>query len=177
MLRVGDWRVNPTSGEISRNGETLRLEARTLRLLLCLAEHSGQVVSIDDLLDQVWSGSPSLQTRFINPSRRFGARSVTTPSSPHTSRRFPDLAIGWLRRSVPGRISQAKRLSGNRKSFELPPGLAQEPDSSGPAASRLALRSSLFSWCTPKSRKAIHPSQRPLLRGRQDPSPCCHFST
>ncbi len=56
MLRVGDWRVNPTSGEISRNGETLRLEARTLRLLLCLAEHSGQVVSIDDLLDQVWSG-------------------------------------------------------------------------------------------------------------------------
>ena len=27
-----------------------------MRLLLCLAEHAGQVVSIDDLLDQVWSG-------------------------------------------------------------------------------------------------------------------------
>ena len=26
-----------------------------MRLLLCLAEHAGQVVSIDDLLDQVWS--------------------------------------------------------------------------------------------------------------------------
>jgi len=26
-----------------------------MRLLLCLAEHSGEVVSIDDLLTQVWS--------------------------------------------------------------------------------------------------------------------------
>jgi transcriptional activator of cad operon len=55
-LRIGDWRVNPTTGEISRKGENLRVEARTMRLLLCLAEHAGQVVSIDDLLDQVWSG-------------------------------------------------------------------------------------------------------------------------
>jgi DNA-binding winged helix-turn-helix (wHTH) protein len=27
-----------------------------MRLLLCLAERAGEVVSIDDLLDQVWSG-------------------------------------------------------------------------------------------------------------------------
>jgi len=27
-----------------------------MRLLVCLAEHAGEVVSIDDLLDQVWSG-------------------------------------------------------------------------------------------------------------------------
>jgi transcriptional activator of cad operon len=56
MLRIGAWRVNPTSGLISRNGETARLEVRTMRLLLCLAEHPGEVVSIEDLLNQVWSG-------------------------------------------------------------------------------------------------------------------------
>ena len=56
ILRIGTWRVNPTSGEISRDGETARLEARTMRLLLCLAEHAGEVVSIDDLLNQVWPG-------------------------------------------------------------------------------------------------------------------------
>src|SRR6202166_4404825 len=55
MLRIGAWCVNPTSGQISRNGETARLEVRTMRLLLCLAEHAGEVVSIDDLLSQVWS--------------------------------------------------------------------------------------------------------------------------
>ncbi len=55
MLRIGDWCVNPTSGQISRDGESARVEARTMRLLLCLAEHAGEVVSIDDLLNQVWS--------------------------------------------------------------------------------------------------------------------------
>ncbi len=55
-LRIGDWCVNPTSGQISRDGETARLEARTMRLLVCLAERAGEVVSIEDLLDQVWSG-------------------------------------------------------------------------------------------------------------------------
>jgi transcriptional activator of cad operon len=55
MLRIGDWCVNPASGQISRDGETARVEVRTMRLLLCLAEHSGEVVSIDDLLKQVWS--------------------------------------------------------------------------------------------------------------------------
>ena len=54
ILRIGDWCVNPTLSEISRNGETARVEARTMRLLLCLAEHAGEVVSIDDLLSQAW---------------------------------------------------------------------------------------------------------------------------
>jgi TolB-like protein/DNA-binding winged helix-turn-helix (wHTH) protein len=54
-LRVGAWCVNPASGEISRDGQTARLEERTMRLLLCLAEHPGEIVSIDDLLNRVWS--------------------------------------------------------------------------------------------------------------------------
>jgi transcriptional activator of cad operon len=54
-LRIGDWCVNPASGQISRDGETARPEVRTMRLLLCLAENAGEVVSIDDLLNQVWS--------------------------------------------------------------------------------------------------------------------------
>ncbi|HEX3395864.1 MAG TPA: winged helix-turn-helix domain-containing protein [Steroidobacteraceae bacterium] len=55
-LRVGAWRVNPASGQISREGETVRVEARTMRLLLCLADRAGEVVSIDALLAQVWTG-------------------------------------------------------------------------------------------------------------------------
>src|SRR5260370_13401845 len=55
LLRIGDWCVNPASGQISRDGETARVEVRTMRLLLCLAEHVGEVVSIEDLLNQAWS--------------------------------------------------------------------------------------------------------------------------
>lgn len=56
ILRIGDWFVNPLAGEIARGEERVRLEARTMRLLLCLAETPGEVVSIDNLLSQVWSG-------------------------------------------------------------------------------------------------------------------------
>jgi transcriptional activator of cad operon len=55
-LRIGEWRVDPASGQISRNGENVRVDVRTMRLLLCLAARAGQIVSIDDLLTQVWSG-------------------------------------------------------------------------------------------------------------------------
>src|SRR5580704_14634679 len=56
LLRIGDWSVDPATGQMSRSNESIRVEARTLRLLLCLAENAGQVVSIDDLLNKAWDG-------------------------------------------------------------------------------------------------------------------------
>jgi len=55
-LRIGAWRVDPRTGQLTREGETVRVEARTLRLLLYLAQRAGEVVSQDELLEQVWSG-------------------------------------------------------------------------------------------------------------------------
>jgi TolB-like protein/DNA-binding winged helix-turn-helix (wHTH) protein len=55
-LRIGDWIVDPLHAQMTRDGDTVRLEARTLRLLLCLAERAGDVVSIDELLNEVWPG-------------------------------------------------------------------------------------------------------------------------
>jgi len=55
-FRLGDWTVDPLAQRLSRGGETIRLEPRTLRLLLCLAARRGQVVSADTLLDEVWPG-------------------------------------------------------------------------------------------------------------------------
>ena len=55
-LRIGAWRVDPRTGQLSRDAEMVRVEARTLRLLLYLAQRAGEVVSLEELLDQVWSG-------------------------------------------------------------------------------------------------------------------------
>src|SRR5262249_26087946 len=56
VLRIGTWRVDPTTGEISCGAEAHKLEPRTMRLLLYLAAHPRQVVTLDRLLDEVWSG-------------------------------------------------------------------------------------------------------------------------
>src|ERR1700704_1571658 len=99
-LRIGAWCVNPGSSQISRDGETVRVETRTMRLLLCLAEHAGEVVSIDDLLNQVWSdvtvapdsvyqavtslrrllGDDPKQPTYITTVPRLGYRMVATVS-------------------------------------------------------------------------------------------------
>jgi transcriptional activator of cad operon len=55
-FRVGTWSVDPASNQISRDGEVIRLDTRAMRLLQCLARRAGAVVSIDELLDQVWAG-------------------------------------------------------------------------------------------------------------------------
>jgi TolB-like protein/DNA-binding winged helix-turn-helix (wHTH) protein/Flp pilus assembly protein TadD len=53
-FRMGRWRVDPALDEISREGKTVKLEPRTMRVLVCLAERPGEVVSVNQLLDLVW---------------------------------------------------------------------------------------------------------------------------
>jgi transcriptional activator of cad operon len=55
-LQVGDWRIDPQLGQMTRGTDNVRLDARALRLLMYLANRAGETVSIEELLDQVWSG-------------------------------------------------------------------------------------------------------------------------
>jgi transcriptional activator of cad operon len=54
QLQIGEWRLDPAASRIYRGNDAVQLEARTLRLLLHLAGKPGEIVSIDELLDQVW---------------------------------------------------------------------------------------------------------------------------
>src|SRR5450631_3726708 len=54
VIRIGAWRVDPALDEISQDGTSVKLEPRTMRLLDYLAENAGQVLSVEQLLDQVW---------------------------------------------------------------------------------------------------------------------------
>jgi TolB-like protein/Tfp pilus assembly protein PilF len=54
VLRIGAWRVDPALDEISSEGKTVKLQPGKMRLLVYLAERAGQVVSVEQLLDEVW---------------------------------------------------------------------------------------------------------------------------
>jgi transcriptional activator of cad operon len=54
IFQLGDLRVYPSLDEIRKDGVSIKLEPRTMLLLVCLAERPGQVVSVDELLDLVW---------------------------------------------------------------------------------------------------------------------------
>jgi TolB-like protein/DNA-binding winged helix-turn-helix (wHTH) protein/predicted negative regulator of RcsB-dependent stress response len=55
-IQVGEWSVDAAIDTISRGGETVKLEPRTMRLLMCLIDSAGAVVSIERLLSEVWAG-------------------------------------------------------------------------------------------------------------------------
>jgi TolB-like protein/DNA-binding winged helix-turn-helix (wHTH) protein/Tfp pilus assembly protein PilF len=54
-LQIGEWRVDPSLDQIARAGQTLKLEPRAMGVLVCLAQRAGQVVSVDQLLAEVWT--------------------------------------------------------------------------------------------------------------------------
>ena len=54
-MQIGEWIVHPALDCISRGTETRKLEPRAMRLLLCLADSAGAVVSVDRLLADVWA--------------------------------------------------------------------------------------------------------------------------
>jgi len=56
-LQIGDWLLDPSTGQLSRtDDEGLRLDARPLRLLVYLAGRAGETIGMDELLEQVWPG-------------------------------------------------------------------------------------------------------------------------
>jgi transcriptional activator of cad operon len=55
-FKIGACTVNFSSGELQRTDDTIVLDARLARLLMHLAHRPDEVVSIDELLDQVWEG-------------------------------------------------------------------------------------------------------------------------
>lgn len=55
-IKVGEWLVEPSLLKISRDGVAEVLEPRLMDLLVYLARHAGETVSIDELADSVWKG-------------------------------------------------------------------------------------------------------------------------
>jgi DNA-binding winged helix-turn-helix (wHTH) protein len=56
-FRLGAWLVRPDSNELIGASTTVRLEPKAMDVLLALARRPGEVVSKDDLLRQVWTGT------------------------------------------------------------------------------------------------------------------------
>lgn len=53
-LKVGHWTVEPNLNQLSRSGQTVRLEPKVMSLLVHLADRSGQVVTREALLSALW---------------------------------------------------------------------------------------------------------------------------
>ena len=60
QFRIADWLVEPSLNRISRDGASIQLELKAMDVLLCLADHAGELMDKRVLLDAVW------QTEFVS---------------------------------------------------------------------------------------------------------------
>jgi len=54
-FRLGEWLVDPSTDRVQRDGQSRSLQPKFMQLLSFLAEHRGEVVSRERILDQVWA--------------------------------------------------------------------------------------------------------------------------
>ncbi len=53
-FHVGDWLIEPNLSTVSRKGATVHLQPKVMGVLVCLAQHAGEPVSKERLLQSVW---------------------------------------------------------------------------------------------------------------------------
>ena len=72
-FRLGDWDVRPIEGLLDSSQGMRHLQPKTMDVLVCLASRPGEVLTRDELIDQVWDGhavSDEPLTRCIHEIRR-----------------------------------------------------------------------------------------------------------
>ena len=65
-LAFGDVRVDLDAFKVVREGEEIRIPAKAFDLLRFMVEHSGEVVSRDQLIDAVWGEEECITQRTLN---------------------------------------------------------------------------------------------------------------
>jgi DNA-binding winged helix-turn-helix (wHTH) protein len=58
-FRIGPFLVDPVKSVFERGDHRVRVEPKAMRVLLYLAERSGQEVPREEILRAVWDGSPA----------------------------------------------------------------------------------------------------------------------
>lgn len=70
---IAEWSVEPQLNSLERDGQTVRLEPKVMHVLVCLANHPGELVSKEQLIGVVWADTfvtDEVLTRCIHELRK-----------------------------------------------------------------------------------------------------------
>ncbi len=58
VFRLGGWLVEAELNRLSKTGESVQVEPKSMDVLVYLCQHAGDVVSADEIIEAVWDGRP-----------------------------------------------------------------------------------------------------------------------
>jgi TolB-like protein/DNA-binding winged helix-turn-helix (wHTH) protein len=113
---VGPWLIQPSLNTISQNGVSKRIEPKIMEVLVCLAQHMGEVVSKEKLLQAVWPDmfvSDDVLKRSVSELRRVFGDDAHAPRFIETvSKRGYRLvvAVTLANKHVPGHLATPRAI-------------------------------------------------------------------
>jgi two-component system, OmpR family, response regulator MtrA len=99
LLHAGDLVIDRSSGRVTRGDRLIELTPTEFRLLLFLAQHPGQVLNRDQLLEHVWGASAdSIDDKTVAVHvRRLRMKIETDPDEPRLLMTVPGLGYRLAR--------------------------------------------------------------------------------
>ena len=114
-LEVGDVELRPREGIVRKNGTEVHLTKTEFRLLCDLAEHRGQVLSRDVLLERVWGYEYVGDTRLVDAHiRRLRTKIEDDPADPRPAAHGPGPRLPARQAPDRERRSSASRGAASR---------------------------------------------------------------
>ncbi len=154
--QIGAWIADPSDDTLTRGTESLKIEPRMMRLLVCLAESSGAVLSQEHLLTEVWAGvvvGPASVYQSVSQLRKVLGDTGTPPAYIETVARKGYRLIAPVSRPEPAKLtapdSAGPELAARRQRLRWMRSLA--------AAVLVAIAAGAFIWLRPTA-LAISPS-------------------
>ena len=112
---IGDWRIFPHLNRIALGERVVHLEPRVMEVLLVLCENAGRVVSLDAILDNVWSDTivnPKAVSQAVSELRKAFGDSRNNPRYIETIQKRGYRLIAPL---TPDEISTSDHSSSGRE--------------------------------------------------------------
>jgi DNA-binding winged helix-turn-helix (wHTH) protein/TolB-like protein len=110
-FRVGDWLVQPQTGNITKEGQTVSLEPKVMEVLVYLVQHAGEVLPKEKIIRAVWRDSfvsDEVLTNAVSALRRvFG----DDPKKPRFIETLPRRGYRIVSHVVPTDLPPNKDLS------------------------------------------------------------------
>jgi two-component system alkaline phosphatase synthesis response regulator PhoP len=82
-IKVGDLVIEPKAFEVFKNGQKIALTLKEYELLVFMAKHRGQVLTRDQLLDQIWGFDYYGETRTVDVHIRYLRKKIEDDSDKH----------------------------------------------------------------------------------------------
>jgi Tol biopolymer transport system component/DNA-binding winged helix-turn-helix (wHTH) protein len=122
-FQIREWRVQPAVNRVVRGDQVIRLEPKVMQVLVCLAEHAGEVVVREALIARVWPDvfvSDDVLHRAVRELRRVFGDSAAQPAYIETIRKrgyrlIPEIAPSALTGSHVTRASGDHAIAGPRR--------------------------------------------------------------